>query len=112
MNNLLNKNLKNIFKWLFKNLKLNIIYNLNLMENEYMQTYSLLRNQKTQYIDQLEKEIDVNKKELLLKEIIMIDENLGKYDKLIKTQTIEKLRKFYITLILIIGKILILKITT
>ena len=82
------------------------------MENEYMQTYSLLRNQKTQYIDQLEKEIDVNKKELLLKEIIMIDENLGKYDKLIKTQTIEKLRKFYITLILIIGKILILKITT
>ena len=60
------------------------------MENEYMQTYTLLRNQKTQYIDQLEKEIDVNKKELLLKEIIMIDENLGKYDKLIKTQTIEK----------------------
>ena len=90
MNNLLNKNLKNIFKRLFKNLKLNIIYNLNLMENEYMQTYTLLRNQKTQYIDQLEKEIDVNKKELLLKEIIMIDENLGKYDKLIKTQTIEK----------------------
>ena len=90
MNNLLNKNLKNIFKWLFKNLKLNIIYNLNLMENEYMQTYTLLRNQKKQYIEQLEKEIDVNKKEILLKEIIMIDENLGKYDKLIKTQTIEK----------------------
>ena len=60
------------------------------MENEYMQTYTLLRNQKKQYIDQLEKEIDVNKKEILLKEIIMIDENLGKYDKLIKTQTIEK----------------------
>ena len=60
------------------------------MENEYMQTYTLLRNQKKQYIEQLEKEIDVNKKEILLKEIIMIDENLGKYDKLIKTQTIEK----------------------
>ena len=55
-----------------------------------MQTYTLLRNQKKQYIVQLEKEIDVNKKEILLKEIIMIDENLGKYDKLIKTQTIEK----------------------
>lgn len=43
------------------------------MEKQYRQTFTLLIKQKKQYIEQLEKELDINKKELLLKEIIMLD---------------------------------------
>ena len=60
------------------------------MEKQYRQTFTLLIKQKKQYIEQLEKELDINKKELLLKEIIMLDENLGKYDKLLNPQIKEK----------------------
>ena len=43
------------------------------MEQEYRQTLTLLIKHKMQCIEQLEKEIDINKKELLLKEILMLD---------------------------------------
>ena len=44
------------------------------MEPHYRQTYTFINNQKNKCIEQLKKEEDINKKDLLSKQIINLDE--------------------------------------
>ena len=68
------------------------------MDDEYNITFHILKEQKSIIIKNLNKETDINKKEILIKNLMMIDENMNSIIK----KKMQKIKCKYIIFYVII----------